>query len=95
MTRDAASPTTHIDNSRTRVTEWHFVPGAHTGWHRHDHDYVIVPMTDGVLDIDTGGGVITRAEMKTGVPYYRETGVEHDVINANDYDFGFVEIEFL
>ncbi len=95
MTRDAASPTTHINNPRTRVTEWCFAPGAHTGWHRHEHDYVIVPMADGVLDIDTGDGKITRAEMKKGVPYFRETGVEHDVINANAYDFSFIEVEFL
>jgi hypothetical protein len=27
------------------------------------------------------------------VPYFRETGVEHDVVNANDHEFTFIEIE--
>ena len=34
----------HITNDRVIVTEWRFDPGANTGWHRHDHDYVIVPI---------------------------------------------------
>jgi hypothetical protein len=29
------------------------------------------------------------------VPYFREVGVEHDVINGNDFECVFVEIEFL
>ena len=35
--------TTQIDNERSRVTEWRFAPGAATGFHRHEYDYVIVP----------------------------------------------------
>ena len=33
--------------------------------------------------------------MKSGEPYFREVGVEHDVINGNDFECAFVEIEFL
>lgn len=36
----------------------------------------------------------TMAELKRGVSYFRNAGVEHDVINANDYEFVFVEVEF-
>jgi hypothetical protein len=28
-----------------------------------------------------------------GEPYSRPAGVEHDVVNANDYDFAFLEVE--
>ncbi len=42
-----------IDNERVRVTEWRFAPGAATGWHRHEYDYVVVPMLDGKLRIVT------------------------------------------
>ena len=35
------------------------------------------------------------AELTVGVPYFREEGVEHDVVNANDYEFAFVEVELL
>lgn len=91
-----ARPTVFIDNPRTRVTEWRFDQrGDNTGWHHHDYDYVVVPMFDGVLEIDTGAGALVRAELRKGVPYFRERGVEHDVINGNDFACAFVEIEFL
>lgn len=90
---EAAKPTVFIDNDKVRVTEWRFAPGAATGWHRHEMDYVVVPMLDGQLRIVTEGGVESIAELKKGVPYFRETGVEHDVINANDFEFAFIEVE--
>ena len=93
-TSETAQPTQLIDNERTRVTEWRFAPGAATGWHRHEYDYAVVPMTDGKLKLVTEGGEETFAELKTGVPYFRNAGVEHDVINANDYEFVFIDIEY-
>ena len=94
MTQDrpAATPTVFIDNDRVRVTEWRFAPGAATGWHRHEMDYVVTPMTTGTLKLETPDGVV-EAQLEVGKPYYRDAGVEHDVINANDYEFVFVETE--
>ena len=46
-TPPSAVATVQLDNERVRVTEWRFAPGAATGWHRHEHDYVVVPMTTG------------------------------------------------
>lgn len=88
-----ATPTVFIDNERVRVTEWRFAPGAATGWHRHEFDYVVVPLSDGKLRIVAEGGAETIAELRKGVPYFREVGVEHDVINANDFEFAFIEVE--
>ena len=90
---DKAVPTVFIDNDRTRVTEWRFAPGAATGWHRHEYDYVVVPLLDGNLKIVGKDDEVHIAELKSGVPYFREVGVEHDVINANDYEFAFMEVE--
>ncbi len=87
-----AKPTTLIDNNRVTVTEWRFTPGANTGWHKHAHDYVVVPLMDGKLRLETPTGPV-HSEMKKGAPYFREAGVEHDVINANDTDYAFIEIE--
>lgn len=92
-TMTGAVPTLLIDNARVRVTEWRFDPGAATGWHRHALDYVVVPMADGVLELVGPDGVRNRAELKKGVPYFRDAGVEHDVINANDFAFAFIEVE--
>jgi quercetin dioxygenase-like cupin family protein len=90
---ESAKPTEFIDNPRTRVTEWRFAPGAATGWHRHEYDYVVVPLLDGQLKLLDADGNATLAQLSKGVPYFREAGVEHDVINANDYEFAFMEVE--
>jgi len=88
-----ASSRVYIDNERTRVAEWRFAPGAATGWHRHEYDYVVVPMLDGRLKLLDAGGE-RFSELKQGEPYFRNAGVEHDVVNANDYEYSFIEIEF-
>ena len=96
QTGRTAQPTVLIENARTRVTEWRFAGrGDNTGWHRHAYDYVVVPIQDGILEIADQEGRITKAELKTGVPYFRNLGVEHDVINGNEGEFAFIEIEFL
>jgi quercetin dioxygenase-like cupin family protein len=89
-----ATSTVLIDNERTRVTEWRFAPGASTGWHRHEYDYVVVPMVDGKLELSTGEDDKQVAELSTGVAYFRQVGVEHDVKNVNDFEYAFIEVEF-
>ena len=88
----SATPTIRVDNERVRVTEWRFAPGEHTGWHRHEFDYVVVPITHGLLRIVAAEGE-QRAELCAGLPYYRQAGVEHDVINAGAEEPVFVEVE--
>lgn len=87
-----AKATVFVDNDRVIVTEYRFAPGANTGWHRHGHDYVVVPLMDGKVKLETASGT-SFAEMKKGAPYFRNAGVEHDVINANDGEYAFIEIE--
>jgi quercetin dioxygenase-like cupin family protein len=87
-----AKATKHIENDQVVVTEYHLAPGDNTGWHRHAHDYVVVPLMDGRLKLVTTSGN-HLAEMKKGAPYFRNAGVEHDVINASDGDYAFIEIE--
>ena len=86
---------TLIEERHVRVIEYRFAPGAETGWHRHGHDYVIVPMQDGRLLMEEPGGGTRTAELRQHQPYARPAGVEHNVINANDYEFAFLEIELL
>ena len=89
-----AQPSLQVENARTRVTEWRFAPGAETGWHRHEYDYVVVPMLSGSLKIEQLDGSETVSPLEAGQSYFRPAGVEHNVINANDFAFAFVEIEF-
>ena len=89
----AATPTQLIDNERVRVTEWRFRPGEATGWHRHEFDYVVVPVTTGQLHLKEPDGERT-VDIVLGTPYFREEGVEHDVINPSETDdVIFIEVE--
>jgi quercetin dioxygenase-like cupin family protein len=92
MSETLAVPTVKVDNARVRVTEWRFTPGARTGHHRHEYPYVVVPLTTGSLAATSAAGEATTA-LRAGEPYYRDAGVEHDVRNANAFDFAFIEIE--
>jgi quercetin dioxygenase-like cupin family protein len=89
-----ATHTTQIDNERAVVTKWYFKPGEETGEHVHQYDYCVVPLMDGVLKIVAADGTETMAELKAGSSYFRNKGVHHNVINANDFDYAFVEVEF-
>ncbi|MGB6308338.1 MAG: cupin domain-containing protein [Steroidobacteraceae bacterium] len=87
-----AVSTVQVDNERVIVTEWRFAPGADTGPHVHAHDYVVVPLSSGTLRLEEASGV-REAALQAGVSYARKAGVAHNVINANDHEFRFVEIE--
>jgi beta-alanine degradation protein BauB len=91
-TRPPATPTVQIENARVRVTEWRFPAGTSTGFHRHEYDYVVVPMTTANLRILGPDGEMT-GELVAGQSYTRAAGVEHEVVNENDFEVVFVEIE--
>ncbi len=83
-----------IDNERTRVTRHRLPPGTHTGFHRHEHDYVVVPVTAGRMRI-VEAGEERFSDLSPGVAYFRSAGVEHDVFNGGQEELIFVEIELV
>jgi quercetin dioxygenase-like cupin family protein len=87
-----ATATVQVENTRVIVTEYRFAPGAETGYHVHAYDYVVVPLTNGTLRLVDSAGA-KEASLQAGVSYARPAGVAHNVINANDYEFCFIEIE--
>jgi len=89
-----ATARVQVENEWVKVTEWRFAPGAETGHHVHAHDYVVVPLTTGALRIEDDAGR-REAVLTTGVAYAREKGVAHNVVNANSFEFRFLEIELL
>ena len=80
------------DNDDVRICEYRLPVGAATGYHRHDFDYVVVPLTDGTVRAVNAGTEII-AEMVTGGAYFRKMGVEHDVINIGNAPLAFIEVE--
>lgn len=93
MTKEKAKPTIQIDNDSVRVTRWDFAPGTETGWHTHDMNYVVIPVTDGILTIETPDGNNFDSPLSIGNSYSRKIGTEHNVVNNSDSNIAFVEVE--
>ncbi len=92
MSHPSATSTVQADNDRVRVTQWRFAPGQATGPHRHEYDYLVVPLTSGEFTIVSDSGKQPFA-MSAGASYTRLAGVQHDVVNTSDLELAFVEIE--
>lgn len=92
MTRLQASSHLQIDNDQVIVTRWDFPPGAETGWHVHSHDYVIIPLENGIMLLETSEGSC-EINLEAGICYNRTEGTEHNVINNGDTAFSFIEVE--
>ena len=92
MARPQATSALLQETGRVIVTEWRLAPGAETGWHRHAHDYVVVCLTAGKLLAETADGNV-ETELRLGQAYTRPAGVEHNIVNAGEKEFAFVEVE--
>jgi beta-alanine degradation protein BauB len=92
VARPQATSAVQVDNERIRVTEWRFAPGQATGWHRHELDYVVVPVTAGTLVLEEGEAS-RESKLEPGRAYFRGAGVEHDVVNGGETEVVFVEVE--
>ena len=88
----SAIATVQVDTAEVRVTEWRLPVASAIGYHRHEHDYVVVPVTDGELTVVSASG-IARNPIRVGQSYFRKAGVEHDVRNDTGREIVFVEIE--
>lgn len=93
MSRPKAEPQVMIDNDQVAVTKWSFADGAETGWHKHGHEYVVVPLATGKLILEEPGGNVRESPLSHGQPYFRPEGVEHNVVNGTGGPFAFLEIE--
>ncbi|ABK70635.1 cupin [Mycolicibacterium smegmatis] len=85
-----------LDDGRFRVTRWTIEPGGAIPMHRHEHDYVVVPLVNATMHVVAPDGTDTVAELRIGESYSRIAGVEHRVENRGTTDtVVFVEVERL
>lgn len=85
-----------IENERFRVTRWTIEPGGAIPMHRHDYDYVVVPLVTDTMYVTLADGTEIANDLVTGVSYTREAGGEHTVANrGTTQDIVFVETERL
>ena len=81
------------DNDRVRITTWTFQDGEDTGDHRHEYDYVIVPISGGTFVITEPDGTTREMTQQAAAAYLGHAGTEHNVINRSGRTAVFVEIE--
>ena len=92
MARSPARSTVHVEDQRVRVTRWDFEPGAETGWHRHELDYVVVPLTNCAFLVEEPAGS-RRVDVAAGASYRRDAGAEHNIVNGGERPMSFIEVE--
>ena len=92
VSRTKASSEVQLDSERFLVTKWVLSPNSETDWHRHNYDYIVVPLSDGRLSLETDKGEKVSM-LKKGESYARRKGVEHNVINKSHSEISFIEIE--
>ena len=88
-----ARSTRCVDDERVRVTTLVFGDGDETGEHRHEYDYLVVPVTGGTFTVVERDGSTRELAQDAGVSYLGKAGTEHNVINASGRAATFVEIE--
>jgi quercetin dioxygenase-like cupin family protein len=89
-----AQARTDVDDERIRITTWTFgEDGDNTGWHVHEYDYIVVPVTGGRFAVTDPDGATRELTQHAGSPYLGRAGTEHDVVNATGAPAVFVEIE--
>lgn len=85
-----------LENEHFRVTRWTIEPGGTIPMHRHDHEYVVVPLVTATMHVTTADDEEIVADLVAGQSYTRAAGSEHRVENrASPEPIVFVEVERL
>ena len=85
-----------LENEHFRVTKWTIEPGGHIPMHKHEYEYVVVPMVTDSMKVVNSDGTEIIAELVTGQSYTRTSGAEHRIENhQSSSDIVFVEVEKL
>lgn len=82
------------ENALVRVWDFVVEPGKSKGWHRHEMPYVIIPMTDGDIELESAlTGDVERPKGKIGEPIWRDAGEVHDLRNVGKETYRNILIE--
>lgn len=81
------------DDDRVRITTWTFRDGEDTGHHRHEYDYVVVPISGGTFDVTETDGTTREMTQRAATGYLGRAGTEHNVTNRSGRTAVFVEVE--
>jgi len=85
-----------LENEHFRVTRWTIEPGGAIPMHRHEHEYVVVPLVTASMHVVNADGGEFSAELVSGRSYTRPAGSEHPIEHrGSGAPIVFVEVERL
>lgn len=83
-----------FENDQVRVWDFVVEPGKSKGWHHHELPYVIIPMTEGEIEIESAlTGQIEKPKSIIGSPIWRNAGEVHDLRNVGHSTYRNIIIE--
>ena len=82
------------EDDKTKITFWRFEPGAETGWHHHNHDYVTIQKSGGRLKIENESGEINFIDYENNRAAGYAAPVIHNASNVSDVEVRVIEIEY-
>jgi quercetin dioxygenase-like cupin family protein len=82
-----------FENDAVRVWTFSVGPGGLKPMHRHDLDYVIVPLSGGRVEITTIEGRSRIGEDKVGEVIWQDAGETHQLQNLNDFPYRNILVE--
>lgn len=87
---------TQLDNEHFRVTQWTIEPGGSIPMHRHEHEYVVIPLVTATMRVENADGSVVDFPIVHGVSYSRAAGAEHTISNVDSHEaIVFAEVERL
>jgi len=85
-----------LENDVFRVTKWTIEPGGSIPMHRHEYEYVVIPLVTDTMHVVNADGSEIAANLVAGQSYTRPAGAEHRVENRGSAEaVVFVEVERL
>jgi beta-alanine degradation protein BauB len=69
-----------FENAHVRVWDFVVEPNTSKGWHRHELPYVIIPMTDGEVEIESA--ITGKVERPPAKPIWKDPGEIHNLKNV-------------
>ena len=92
--KERAEFTLLYEDQKTKITSWRFDPGAETGWHLHNFDYVTIQKSSGCLKLESEDGDIKFIDYKNDKTDGYNSPVKHNATNVSNEEVRVIEIEY-
>jgi len=71
-----------FENDSVRVWEVDLAEGEAQALHRHDHSYLVIPLTEGHNEMRYASGRLVNTNEAPGMALWREPGEPHSLLNT-------------